>query len=353
MKEQHVQYLVCPQCQSALGISSVKERHGDILETATLTCEQCLATYPVLRSIPRFVPGENYADNFGHEWTIHARTQYDTHSGVSASEERFFVETGWPRNLTGEILLEAGSGSGRFTEQAASTGAFVVSFDYSNAVEANYASNGQRENVLILQADIYHMPFRPAFFDRAFCFGVLQHTPDVKKAFFALPPMVKPGGALVVDVYKKTFARTFLQTKYYVRFMTRNMEPTRLYQRTKKWVDFIWPVSQVVRKIPRLGPALNWRLLVPDYSREGLRGNALKEWAYLDIFDMLSPRYDSPQTMNTLRRWFEQTNMQEISVHYGYNGIEGRGKRAVTVAPEQDQVLDGVASFSTTSKNRS
>ena len=332
MRENYVHYLACPQCHGDLSISSIEKRCGELLETAELACVDCTATYPIVHYIPRFVPDANYASNFGHEWTIHARTQYDGSSGVKASEKRFFEETGWPRDLAGEVILEAGSGSGRFTEQAAKTNAFVVSFDYSFAVEANYASNGGRENVLIIQADIYHMPFREGSFDKVFCFGVLQHTPDVERAFLALPPMVKPDGELVVDVYKKTFGRAYLQTKYYVRFMTRNMEPTQLYKRTKKWIDFIWPLAVLIRKIPRLGPMLNWRLLVPDYSREGVPVESLKEWAYLDVFDMLSPRYDSPQTIKTLKRWFEKAGMTEVVVNYGYNGIEGRGKKAVEIS---------------------
>src|SRR6185437_11529200 len=123
--------------------------------------------------VPRFVPRENYASGFGLEWTKHARTQYDSYSGIRASELRFFGQTGWPRDLTGELILEVGSGSGRFTEQAVSTGATVVSLDYSYAVEANFASNGARSNLLIVQADIFAMPFRPNTFDRVFCFGVL------------------------------------------------------------------------------------------------------------------------------------------------------------------------------------
>jgi SAM-dependent methyltransferase len=331
VRENHLHYLACPQCHGDLTIRSVAKRSGAVLETAELACVDCHSTYPIIQHIPRFVSNANYASSFGHEWTIHAKTQYDDYSKANVSETRFFEETGWPRDLSGEIILEAGSGSGRFTEQAAKTNAFVVSFDYSYAVEANYASNGERENVLIVQADIYHMPFRPGFFDRVFCFGVLQHTPCVEKAFLALPPVLKSDGELVVDVYKKTFARTALQTKYYVRPLTRHMEPARLYRRTKQWIDFIWPVSAVIRKIPRIGPTLNWRLLVPDYSREGVRGEALKEWAYLDVFDMLSPRYDSPQTVKTLRRWFEKAGMTGVIVNYGYNGIEGHGKKAALV----------------------
>jgi 2-polyprenyl-3-methyl-5-hydroxy-6-metoxy-1,4-benzoquinol methylase len=61
------------------------------------------------------------------------------------------------------------------------------------------------------------MPFRLGSFDKLFCFGVLQYTPDVRVAFFALPPMLKPGGEMVVDVYKKNLLLTILSTKNYVR----------------------------------------------------------------------------------------------------------------------------------------
>jgi len=329
LREAALQYLACPDCHNDLVISSVEKRRGEILETAQLRCKGCQATYPVVRCIPRFVPIENYASGFGFEWTAHAKTQYDSYSGVKVSEKRLFEETGWPRDLSGEIILEVGSGSGRFTEQAASTDAFVVSLDYSYAVEANYASNGAKENVLIVQGDIYAIPFRRGYFDRVFCFGVLQHTPNVHKAFLALPPMLKPNGELVVDVYKKTFFRTYLATKYYARRLTRNMDPAHLYQLTRRWVDFMWPISRLISKIPRIGPTINWRLLIPDYSRLGLSESMLKEWAYLDAFDMLAPRYDSPQTIKTLLRWFQEAGMADIVVKYGYNGIEGHGKRAI------------------------
>lgn len=327
MRESALQYLVCPLCHGDLTIGSVEKRRGEILEAAQLNCVGCQASYPVVRCIPRFVPNENYASGFGFEWTMHAKTQYDSYNRTKLSEQRFFAETCWPRDLAGEVILEVGSGSGRFTEQAASTGAFVVSLDYSYAVEANYASNGAQENVLIVQGDIYALPFRTAYFDKVFCFGMLQHTPDVHKAFLALPPVLKPGGEMVVDVYKKSFLRTNLATKYYVRGLTRNMDPPHLYRLVRSWIDLMWPFARLISRIPRVGPSINWRLLIPDYTVWGLQGSLAKEWAYLDAFDMLSPRYDAPQTIKTLSNWFQEVGMAEVVIRYGYNGIEGRGKR--------------------------
>lgn len=331
MRKEHLKFLICPDCKGELRFASIEAEHGDFIETGTLACGKCCQSFPILKFIPRFVPVENYASGFGLEWTKHARTQYDSYTGSKVSETRFFNETKWPRQMPGQIILEAGSGSGRFTELAAATGAMVISLDFSYAVEANYASNGKKPNVLIVQADIYKMPFRENAFDKLFCFGVLQHTPDPAKAFAALPAFLKPGGALVVDVYKRNdslrgYLGKLVSTKYFVRPFTRRMEPEKLYDRCKTYVNFMWPIARVLNKIPKVGCWLNWRLMIADYRGiHNLSDEMLKEWAILDTFDMTSPRYDSPQTKETLENWFHTANLANVDVHFGYNGIEGRG----------------------------
>jgi SAM-dependent methyltransferase len=320
MRLEHLSLLACPACHERLACVQSDAGSAGTVTEGRLACVSCKQEYPVIAGVPRFVPRENYASGFGLEWTKHARTQYDSYSGVPASEQRFFGQTEWPRNLAGDLILEVGSGSGRFTEQAALTGATVVSLDYSYAVDANYASNGSRDNVLILQADVFAMPFRPRTFDRVFCFGVLQHTPSPSRAFAALPWVLKPGGWLCADIYKVSFWRTIAQTKYWVRPFTRRMNPDVLYARVRRWVDFMWPLSNVIRRLPK-GYAINWRLLVADYSFLGLQGQMLKEWSYLDTFDMLSPRYDRPATKETFRQWAVQANLTDIDAYYSPHGV--------------------------------
>jgi ubiquinone/menaquinone biosynthesis C-methylase UbiE/uncharacterized protein YbaR (Trm112 family) len=332
MRLEHLSLLACPHCHASLRCARVeKDAGGEILIEAMLACDACQKEFPVIAGVPRFVPRENYASGFGLEWTKHARTQYDSYSGLKVTEERFFGQTHWPRTQRGEIVLEVGSGSGRFTEQAANTGATVVSVDYSYAVDANYASNGARRNVLIVQADVFAMPFRAGIFDRLFCFGMLQHTPSPLHAFQALPRVLKPGGSLCADIYKVSLTRTILQTKYWVRPFTRKMSPDRLYARVRAWVDFMWPLARLIRTLPK-GYAINWRLLVADYSFLGLEGDMLKEWSYLDTFDMLAPRYDRPATLTTFRQWAIAAGLTQIEAEYTPHGVVLRA-RAADVPP--------------------
>jgi SAM-dependent methyltransferase len=290
--------------------------------------------YPIVDFIPRFVSSENYAQNFGLEWNVHYKTQYDSVSGHDLSRRRFVEETRWPQDLRGERVLEIGSGSGRFTEHALATGATVVSFDYSGAVEANYRSNGHDENLLLVQASVFEMPFARDFFDRIFCFGVLQHTPDPKAAFAQTVAFLRPGGCVAADVYIKNFYRRVLPFKYWVRPFTKGRPPEQLYRNIRRYVDFMWPLARMLRRIPAIGSSINWKLLVADYSRLLPHADdaTLKQWAYLDTFDMLSPTYDYPQSVSTFRRWFHEVGYTDIDVHRGYNGVEGRGRKPASAA---------------------
>jgi SAM-dependent methyltransferase len=324
MRPEHLSLLACPACRSTLRLSTHDSAGGRITD-GELSCDRCAASFPIAAGVPRFVPRENYASGFGLEWTRHARTQYDSYSGIPASRRRFFDETHWPEHLPDELILEVGSGSGRFTEQAATTGATVVSLDYSYAVDANHAANGSRNNVLIVQADVFAMPLRRGSFDRIFCFGMLQHTPSPARAFAALPQFLKPGGYLCADIYKVSLFRTLLQTKYWVRPITRRMRPEKLYARVRRWVDFMWPAASLIRKLPK-GYAINWRLLVADYSFLGLQGRILKEWAYLDTFDMLAPRYDRPTTLGRFHSWALAAGLEAVDAEYTPHGVVLRAR---------------------------
>ena len=302
------------------------KRNNNIIETGVLSCKNCSREYKITGCIPRFVDDESYTRGFGFQWAKHAKVQYDSYNGLALTKDRFFNSTQFSNNLSGELILEAGSGAGRFTEIASETGALVITFDYSRAVDSNYAMNGAKENVLIVQADLYNIPFKKRYFDKIFCFGVLQHTPNAKKAFMTLPPFLKQDGKLAIDLYKKTFLATWLSTKYYVRPFTRNMDPQILYTMIQKYIDYMWPLAELFARIPYIGYAINNRLLIAECSRYGFSGEILKEMAYLDTFDMLAPKYDRPQTIGTVWAWFQEAGMKDVNVSFGYNGIVGLGR---------------------------
>lgn len=204
----------------------------------------------------------------------------------------------------------------------------MISFDYSNAIDASAISNAPSKNLLLLQASIYELPLRDESVDKCFCFGVLQHTPDAKGAIFALVERLKKGGEFVCDHYPFN-KNTPFNTKYWVRPLTKRLPHKLLYNFGKRYIDFMWPIFKLNRKFfsPQRANRINWRLLIPDYTSAGLEEDKLKEWAYLDFFDMLSPAFDKPILMQTLYQYLHDAGLKDIRVNPGYNGWEGRGKR--------------------------
>ncbi len=279
--------------------------------------------------MPRFVPEQNYADSFGLQWKLHSKTQLDSYTGRPISRNRLFEVTGWPDNMAGQVILEAGSGAGRFTEILLGTGAEVFSFDYSSAVESNWRNNGRSARLNLFQADIYNIPLRRAVFDKVICLGVLQHTPDPKKAFKSLTKLVRPGGELVVDVYKKSVA-ALLHWKYLLRPVTRRMDKRALYRMVAWTVPLLLPAAKSLRRLA--GPAGARLVPVVEYSYLGLPSELNLQWAVLDTFDMYSPAYDRPQSIRTLEQWFKEANFVDVAVRPAPNGLAGKGRR-----PEQLQ----------------
>jgi 2-polyprenyl-3-methyl-5-hydroxy-6-metoxy-1,4-benzoquinol methylase len=316
MTAELVRFLQCPYCRC--GKMAIED------EATRLTCASCGTSYPVVNGVARFVQREHYTESFGLQWNVHRKTQLDSYTGLPLSRNRLFQVSGWPQDLRGQTILEAGSGAGRFTEVLVSTGAQVLSFDLSTAVDANQANNGHHPNLLIFQANMSDIPVRPLSVDKVVCLGVLQHTPDPAAAFRRLTEHVRPGGDLVVDVYPARM-RSLISWKYALRPLARRVDKGRLYRIIAAVTPPLVPFSAwLYRLAGRLGARL---LPIVQYDHLGLPPALNREWAILDTFDMYSPAHDHPQSLNTIRRWYKEAGFVDVSVRYGPNGIIARGRR--------------------------
>lgn len=321
MNKNLIERMRCPQSGQQLVWEMEESSEG------CLVSELDRYLYPIRNGIPRFVPASNYADNFGLQWNHFAKTQLDSHSGHPISAERFWKATGWhSADMRDKWVLDVGCGSGRFAEIALNAGAHVVALDYSSSVDACWDNLKDYPNLHVVQGDIYALPFAPRSFDFVYSLGVLQHTPDVAKAFAALPPLVGNGGGLCVDYYEKSFKSSLLP-KYWLRPFTSRIDKLRLFSLVKRAVPILLLLSHLLGRVPVIGKLL--KRLVPVANYEGilpLSKVQLQEWALLDTFDWLSPVYDQPQSADTVRLWFEQAGLQGIEVLKAGH-LVGRGRK--------------------------
>ena len=257
--------------------------------------------YPIVAGIPRICELDNYTQNFGLQWNKFDVTQLDRpETGLDLSATRLFAETGWsPDDLADKAILEVGSGAGRFTQVVLTkTRARLWSVDYSSAVEANQRNNGAiaPDRLKLFQCSIYEMPFPDGSFDKVFCLGVLQHTPDFEASVRALVSKARRGGEIVVDFYPIRGWWTKLNAKYLLRPFTKRMPHDKLLERIDRNVDWLMRAYRTLVRL-RLGvltrflPIVDLRNILP----KALSPGQAREWALLDTFDMFSPEYDQPQ----------------------------------------------------------
>jgi SAM-dependent methyltransferase len=202
-----------------------------------------------------------------------------------------------------------------------------VAFDYSAAVDACRENNGHFENLIVLQCDIFDMPFRAAAFDYVFCHGVLQHTPDPKAGFQALARLVKPGGRLSIDVYRKDGLIRPWKSKYIWRPLTTRMKPERLLAFLEWFIPKWLPIDTFIKRIPKLGNYLGSIIPCWNYHLTDLAPEQKVAWAIMDTFDALAPAYDLPVRLEDVRRWFDALGWPEVEVRPGGNGVVGNGRR--------------------------
>lgn len=276
--------------------------------------------------IVRFRRDDGYNSSFAKQWKAFQITQYDDYNKTSITRDRYLKETGWPDfGLGGELILEAGCGAGRFTRLLAATGAKLLSFDYSSAVEVSREQNGHFTNIAFAQADILDMPFADNSFDRVFCHGVIQHTPDPAAAFRALNRVLKSGGKLSFDVYHRDGRIRPWKSKYIWRPITTRMDPDRLMAFLEWFIPLWLPIDTLIKRIPILGNYLGavvpcWNYFYTDLSKaEQVR------WGIMDTFDALAPAFDLPASRDEVVAWFKAAGYVNFEVHEGGTGLVGNG----------------------------
>jgi SAM-dependent methyltransferase len=278
-----VDLLRCPKCRGTLGFTA-----GD---PTALLCRGCAATFPIERGVPRLA-GETYVASFGRQWN-----RYDV-ARDEEDEATFAVKTGVdPRDLNGQLVLDAGCGGGRYARLAARFGARVVGVDLSSAVEKAAALCAEFPDVTIAQADLLDLPLAEGVFDLAFSIGVMHHSPDPRRAFAQVAARVKAGGQLAVWLYRRnTPPQEWLNTA--LRAATTRL-PARALEVGCAGLGLLGGVpglKQTLNKAANFSNHPDWTLRV------------------CDNFDWYAPRYQSHHTVAELENWFRAEGFDDPRV---------------------------------------
>lgn len=287
--------------------------HFTQIDNMVLSSEQ--RTIKIQNGIPRFVPMESYASAFGEQWKRFKKLQLDSFTKSNLSKNRLERCLGGSIKsvLSNHTVLEAGCGAGRFTELLAPYCKELYTFDLSSAIEANFENN-RSENITFFQADILDIPFEDAVFDVVICLGVLQHTPDSKRAIEELWRVVKPGGKLIADHYHFRWAYYTTVIPLY-RFFLKRMNPKISMKIVKKLVDIFFPLHWRFRHISAakwiLGHVSPLLTNIESFESKGYDFN--RDTSFLETYDGLTDYYKRLITKKELTNII--LNLKDVSTY--------------------------------------
>ena len=197
---QLVEMLCCPACRGDLRYDRAR---------AEMSCGPCGFTYPVVEGIPVLLPTNvkaRFHELFQRWWDS---------EGCAVTYDRF-VEGGQSlmdlHNHIGEVratletlgqqprgwLLDCGCGNGRFFEHyPPHVSAVGVDASLNLLLICKKKSRATR----LVCAELEHLPFKDALFDRVISVRVLQHIHEQARAVAEMARMVAPGGEVTLHCY--------------------------------------------------------------------------------------------------------------------------------------------------------
>ena len=218
MFAEDVKYLCCPLTLEPLTVSQVtkEDSDGEIIE-GRLTSVSSGKTYAIKNGIPRFVANGKNNDSWHYKWTQIDQGKGLNYRIVNKSDPAYEIHDLFDRNshggkayqyTKGRVVLDLGCGVGQYSWRMIEEckPAKLVSLDLTGGVDLfrkimleRFPQN--KSKILIVQADVFSMPFCDETFDYVFSFGVLMHTGNTREAIRQASRVLKDGGELNIWIY--------------------------------------------------------------------------------------------------------------------------------------------------------
>ena len=307
MHSNALSFLACPRCGHTLSPVDPIGKKEEITR-GILACEKGCGQYPIQNGVPVLLPErcrqkydaadlqEPTRDRFSAEWNMYRYGE--TTWGVTVDERVPVVlhELNWSKeDLAGKVILDAGCGNGTLSHALVTLGANIVALDLSSGV-FRAQQHCTHENLHFVQGNLYFPPLRHNMFDAIYSCGVFHHTPDTRKCFDALLPVLKneKESRYFVWLYSKRSA-LFNYTVEPIMKLTRRLPP-----------EVVVPLCYALAPIVEAGSRTVTALGIEKYGRRTLRDRAIQN------HDLLAPTFVWYYDFAEAQTWARQAGFETI-----------------------------------------
>ena len=210
-----------------------------------------------------------------------------------------------------DVILDAGCGTGRFTQEILKEGAKVIAIDYSMKslliCKEKCQNMGKEQDVdyFIIRADICDLPLRPDSVNKIISAGVFEHLPskkDREEALKGMKRVCKSKGKILLSTYNYDFINRIFKNR-------EGHHAGMIYYYNQGYGEFKRTLSEIFGKVQVRG-ILNF--IRPFWSIERRAGKAYDSLDKLKIISLIE-RIDGI---------IEKTPLSRITGYYLFAIIE-------------------------------
>jgi SAM-dependent methyltransferase len=218
MHDADIALLACPKTGHPLVVSEVISRASDgEIEKGLLKEPIEGRSYEIRDGIPRFVDDVEYNKTWDFKWRVLDGGRGLNYKIIDKKDPAYQIHDLFDRNGYGGavyerarngIALDVGCGVGQYSVRLLQEfgPSKLVSLDLTSGVDIFRRIVRERfphllGRLLIVQANVFELPFAPATFDFIMSLGVLMHTGDTKRAIDETLTRLKPGGHVNLWIY--------------------------------------------------------------------------------------------------------------------------------------------------------
>ncbi|QOG12156.1 class I SAM-dependent methyltransferase [Arcobacter sp. FWKO B] len=309
----------------------------------SVVCKSCSKSYKTRNGIVDFsILSDKTQDKieevkqtteaFGWQWhnsdmghndgsKIYSRQLFFDRYGICEDELKEYIYN--------KVVYDPAIGSGRVEHIFAKYAKEIYATDLSDAVfKAKENLSTIFDNINYFKGNLINPPFKENSFDVVVCHAILQHTGNTFEGIKSLTNVLKNGGIIFFDVYRKAAPlRDF--TDDFIRSLVSDLKPQEAWDKLipiTKLAQELYNKNIVVKDdIEELeieaGEYNLQRFIYYKFIKTFWNENMSFEDNHMVVFDWYYPKVSERYTVNEVKDWLSKLDLEVIKLHVLEGGI--------------------------------
>jgi len=184
---------------------------------------------------------------YDNQCSIYDRWRYSGEGGKVFLKIQINMVLGMFQAINNRLFLDLGTGTGKYAVATHALGGEIIGLDFSvNMLKK--VKDESSNNILLINADVEHLPFRSEIFDGVSAIRLIGMVQDRKLAFSEMNRVLKKGGRLIFNFHSPSSFISRIGRIYRV-FSSQHRETKKLTTHDLSYWEMINEIESVNFKV--------------------------------------------------------------------------------------------------------